>query len=419
MSRWEENFDNHPVHEALTQLRDWVESRDDELKSGETSERRRFLKTIDALENILSKVDKELAPTNHLDSLNNNLRHQNIWNQAQGYFNSGQVQNLINSNNHMVGPLASLSIFRGLTRSDDIQIDIKRIESQIDEVSDFLSRKKNESLDRLQELNDEVDYSRKVLDDLEKQVESRRSEVNSQMSKWQEQFSESQEKRLSYFSGIVEKAEQDFLSEKREVLDNAESEFNRHATHLSDRSKDILADSESKHKAILELYGLAAGDTVGGGYQKTADEEGGKANNWRRLSIVFVVLTAGWLLYVYGHPPIDSDPQSVVWARLITVFSMSAVLLGGAVFSARQSNRHRDDEKRSRWFALQVKAIDPFLSSLERSEQSRIKSALSEKMFSNGVDQSGDRKPVRSDYLSEDFVVRVVDTLAQYSRHNN
>jgi len=377
------------------------------------------LKTIDALENILSKVDKELAPTNHLDSLNNNLRHQNIWNQAQGYFNSGQVQNLINSNNHMVGPLASLSIFRGLTRSDDIQIDIKRIESQIDEVSDFLSRKKNESLDRLQELNDEVDYSRKVLDDLEKQVESRRSEVNSQMSKWQEQFSESQEKRLSYFSGIVEKAEQDFLSEKREVLDNAESEFNRHATHLSDRSKDILADSESKHKAILELYGLAAGDTVGGGYQKTADEEGGKANNWRRLSIVFVVLTAGWLLYVYGHPPIDSDPQSVVWARLITVFSMSAVLLGGAVFSARQSNRHRDDEKRSRWFALQVKAIDPFLSSLERSEQSRIKSALSEKMFSNGVDQSGDRKPVRSDYLSEDFVVRVVDTLAQYSRHNN
>jgi hypothetical protein len=50
-------------------------------------------------------------------------------------------------------------------------------------------------------------------------------------------------------------------------------------------------------------------------------------------------------------------------------FSLTAVLLYGAAYSAQQSTKHRNNEKRARWFALEIKAIDPFISSLPESDQ--------------------------------------------------
>ena len=50
-------------------------------------------------------------------------------------------------------------------------------------------------------------------------------------------------------------------------------------------------------------------------------------------------------------------------------FSLTAVLLYGAAYSAQQSTKHRNNEKRARWFALEIKAIDPFISSLPESDR--------------------------------------------------
>lgn len=61
--------------------------------------------------------------------------------------------------------------------------------------------------------------------------------------------------------------------------------------------------------------------------------------------------------------------------------SLTGVLLFGAAYSAQQSNCHRQSEKKMRWFALQVKAIDPFISSLEIETQHELKKALTERLF--------------------------------------
>src|SRR5690606_18584207 len=50
------------------------------------------------------------------------------------------------------------------------------------------------------------------------------------------------------------------------------------------------------------------------------------------------------------------------WHTMLIAFSISGVLLWGAAYSAQQSTRHRNNEKRARWFALEVKAFDPFIS---------------------------------------------------------
>jgi hypothetical protein len=82
MNRWQQKFDEHPIHETLNQLEDYVSKQFDDIKEDETQERRRFLKIISTYQELLSDLDPELVPVNQLDSLNNGLRHQNIWNQV-------------------------------------------------------------------------------------------------------------------------------------------------------------------------------------------------------------------------------------------------------------------------------------------------------------------------------------------------
>ncbi len=60
---------------------------------------------------------------------------------------------------------------------------------------------------------------------------------------------------------------------------------------------------------------------------------------------------------------------------------LTGVLLYGAAYSSQQSTRHRNNEKRTRGFALEVKAIDPFISSLGEEERNQLKRLLSEKLF--------------------------------------
>jgi hypothetical protein len=72
------------------------------------------------------------------------------------------------------------------------------------------------------------------------------------------------------------------------------------------------------------------------------------------------------------------------WQQFLLSVSLTGVLLFGAAYSGQQSNRHRDNEKKFRWFALQMKALDPYISSLDPEEQKELKKTLSEKFF-NGV----------------------------------
>ena len=71
--------------------------------------------------------------------------------------------------------------------------------------------------------------------------------------------------------------------------------------------------------------------------------------------------------------------------QMIKAFSVTAVLLFGAAYSAKQSNIHRDNEKRTRWFALEVNAIDPFIASLNEDDKKALKNKLSDKLFGQQV----------------------------------
>ncbi|MDO6671611.1 hypothetical protein [Cobetia amphilecti] len=93
-------------------------------------------------------------------------------------------------------------------------------------------------------------------------------------------------------------------------------------------------------------------------------------------------------------PDAETQNKDFPWYIMLIAFSISGVLLWGAAYSAQQSTKHRNNEKRARWFALEVKAFDPFISSLEPQQQQELKRQLAERIFGQNSTADEDSKVV-------------------------
>ncbi|MEO9779003.1 MAG: hypothetical protein ABJH07_08370 [Sedimentitalea sp.] len=132
---------------------------------------------------------------------------------------------------------------------------------------------------------------------------------------------------------------------------------------------------------MVGLWSIGMMASGAGGYQKTATDEHKAANTWRIVAMVSRGLGAVWLLSKFYLGFGRSSAGGVNWAELVTAGSLTLVLLAAAGYASRQSKTHRDLEQQMRWFSHEVKAIAPFLSSLDYIDQKELKKQLSERLF--------------------------------------
>lgn len=430
MSRWKEIFDKHPVHETLTWLDNAASSNVENLSDGEVEEQRRLKKIIEKYRAVLASIDPEIVPVNQLDALNNQLRHQNIANQVNAYLQSGKPSNLVAVNDFVTKHLTQLFILQSLSESTESQEKVSYIDSVVDSTINGLAAKKEKLEEQLNSVESLTKDQAKKLDALSEEIKKKQSELSTLSSDWQKQFSAAQESRSQEFS----KWRDTFTSEKskefEDIIDKYSELIKKQSAEVDDELNKIISDSKLKHESILDLYELTAGDSVGAAYIKSADDERGQANLWRGVSVGFIVITVVWLIFSFfynaeGGDIFNSDPDIAVsqdenspqesneelvdvhdskmgllennhfpWHIMLIAFSISGVLLWGAAYSAQQSTKHRNNEKRARWFALEVKAFDPFISSLKQEQQQELKRQLAERIFGQNSTADEDSKVV-------------------------
>lgn len=427
MNRWKEAFEKHPVHETLSWLDNAASSNVENLSEGEVEEQRRLKKIIERYRSVLSSIDPEIVPVNQLDSLNSQLRHQNITNRVNVYLQNGKPSNLVSVNDQLSKYLTSLSVFQSLSERSELQEKNSYIDSVVDGTMNSLAAKKEVLEDQLDNIELLTKEHAQKLETLSEEIKKKQIELTNLSSDWQNQFSASQESRSQEFS----KWRDTFSSEKSKEVQEKIDKYSEILDDQSARSKDeldkIILDSKSKHQSILELYELTAGDSVGAAYIKSADDERAQANLWRGVSVGFIVITVVWLVFSFFYNAekwniLVFDPANIVsqedntsqesneellhltdaetqnnyfpWHILLIAFSISGVLLWGAAYSAQQSTKHRNNEKRARWFALEVKAFDPFISSLEPQQRQELKRQLAERIFGQNSTTEEDSKVV-------------------------
>lgn len=409
MSRWKELFDAHPIHGTLGELRGMAETQFQDVDSQEVPEKRRFIKVICTFEEILGKLDPELTPTNQLDSLNTVLRapNQNIWNQLTAYAGNGNVAHLASANDHISNQLTTLSLLLAIAKRSAREAPLRGLEKVADEAAEALVAKKENVQEQYDILSESLGATQNELVKLTSTIEARRTATDNQLAQWQQQFADAQERRSAEYSSWRETTD----DKAKEAIQTIVNESKEKTTLLQDgtdaKLTEIIQDAKFKHQSILDLYELTAGDSVAAGYLKNADDEFKQANTWRHVTIGFIVATVIWLLIANFFDSAVNTDGNIVWSKLVTIISLTGVLLFGAAYSSQQSNRHRSNEKKTRWFALQVKAVDPFISSLTSDQQQTLKKALSEKLF-GGINEAGDKDGTVIDEHAWSVVVKSI-----------
>ena len=114
MSRWTDQFDNHPIRETIKQTQDWIDTKFEDIDSDHESEKRRLSKVIESIVSVLDGMDPEFYPEAQLTALNNHLRQANFWNQLSSYSSNGNVQHLKTANDHMNSQAANIYQLAGM-----------------------------------------------------------------------------------------------------------------------------------------------------------------------------------------------------------------------------------------------------------------------------------------------------------------
>lgn len=381
MNRWQEQLANHPIHATLGEARALAETEHENSSAELEAEKRRLLKLLDYIETVLEQVDPEIVPFNLLDNLNNGIRHQNIWNQLVAYSNNGTIGHIKNANNSFSTQLPVVTQLAVFSKEPAVTKQLKTLERSVDAFTDTVHKKQEGLVDKVASTEAERVAVEEKLKELSSAVDAKKTETEQLTAAWQKEFSAAQSERKSEFETWRKQVSVDLESRVEKLIEVNSTKLQTTNQDFTTQIASFLSEAEEKHQSILDLHEIVAGDSVAAGYLQNAQDEKGQANFWRWASISFIMATAGWTGFSYFYAP-GVDPESLgYWGQAIKAFSVAGVLLFGAVYSSKQSNLHRRNEQRTRWLALEVKAIDPFIASLTADEQKELKKALSEKLF--------------------------------------
>lgn len=390
MNRWQEQFDNHPIHATLSSIEELANTEPATATEDDPSEKRRLLKITSAFQETISQLDPEITPFNQLDALNKSLT-QHVINHLNAYEQNGNTANLTTANQYFSGQLVSLSYLIPISKRSHQLHPTKKLEALVDSTTAKIVHKAHDLENKLTKLNETIAAQETRLNELDALAETRKQATDASLSEWQKQFSDAQDNRSTEFNSWREKADDKATSSTKALVDKTSGALEDHSTKFKERIDTIISDADNKHQAILNLYELTATTSVAGGYLKNANDEAKQANFWRWASVLFIAATATWLVCAYSLNTGTNDFGEIDWSKLLMTFSLTGVLLWGSAYAAQQSTKHRNSEKKTRWFALEVAAFDPFISSMETEQQNELKKQLSERLF--GQSSSSDDDP--------------------------
>ncbi len=356
------------------------------------SERRRLLKIIDLIEETISGLDPEIVPVSNLNDINERLRQSSFWDLVQAYKSNPDPSQLTSANAHIDGHLPSIYEIMWMKEDKKVLKLNKSVEKSFDDFVEAVEKKNDEFVGEASKLESGLAATSSKQQTVEAAMDQLALGHGEKMNEWATEFTMSQTDRLENFADAQatrsKEFERWFAPFQKGTAAKAEKIIDLRATTLSEfyesfkkDTDEMRLDAENRHKQILELHGLVAGDGVVAGYVNNAESEKKQANFWRWVAIAFIAATAVWLGVTYFTDASSGLNAGEILARMARIVPLTAVFIYGAVYASKQSSFHRNNEKQTRWFALEVKAIDPFIAALDSTQQKELKVVLTDRIF--------------------------------------
>lgn len=382
MSQWSQDFKNHGIHITLGELEDFLKGDVGEVSEEFSSALMRINKFLSCLRKSIGRADPDIFPLAELGELDNQLRSSGLYDCLSAYEQSRTLDHLSDANDAID--------FTLLPRFDKFLI------------SRFTEESLVSSYDIQDILNSFAKFANEKINDLSEVHNEQQVKVNQLAS-----LAEEIRTKLERIESDTNTRNQQWLLETKTIQDQQSTTFN----NWMDK---IQSDVSKKHQNILELHGLVAEDAVSAGYLNDGEKEKSQANLWRKISVGFIAITSLWLFASFILAYFSGDGSSTkFWESMVRTFSLSGVLMFGAIYAARQSKSHRDQERRARWYGLEMKALDPYISSLNKNDKNELKKRLAASYFSGHrrLDQSeissGKGEKINSQIF--DALIKIID----------
>jgi len=195
----------------------------------------------------------------------------------------------------------------------------------------------------------------------------------------------------------------DFLHELSEVqqglevdVENSKSSIDKEVEGFHERKRELIEHIESVASSAAEK-GVVAD------HQRTAANEKVVADWLRSIAVVIMLSIVGVAGYSIIYLESFTTEQTIL--RLIA----SLLLTMPAAYLARESAKHRQQQHRYHEIALNVAAVNPLISGLEKDQQDRIRAQIASDLLS--ANTTGASQPI-SDPMpinTNDLLLKLID----------
>lgn len=410
-----QEVENHRFFKTLSKIDSLVEKLKAEAASDTVPQWHRFLAQYEFLKSNVEGSEKIFIPNHVLNVGGGDLN--TVYNHLHNYSSSKEISQINASIDHLSNTVENFNtVYRSgykkvYNKSIDnfyktLNIAVSDADEQLEHLLsrfEILSAELDSAKGRVDEISSSyIDNVNEVKVSIEKRIEAIEAQASARLSDFDKRFSDREADRTDRYN-----SEMDAVREKMNLIRNDISDFQSHQREKTSSvlkgyleevrgyTEETESDLKDKRDKIANLFQIVTTDSVTGDFKRQVEQESMVANNYRVLAMILMISSAFlllipylWAIFINGDYLIDLES---VLARL----PLSTLLLIPAGYAARESGKHRSNERSLRAMYTQIAALDPYLESLPEDARNIIKSQLVEKYFVGSV-QFGDANVARS-----------------------
>ena len=401
MSKWEDRIQNSATYTAAKKLLARLNEIDSDSMSLEAIDAiNRAKLVIELLVDRLDNTDSRLLSISNLDNISSHLSN------ASSCFDNWQNtrDDMYLGISYMNGYIDNiLSYIPSLTPTMDIKETRKAIAGlnrlvgqykrtaakEIDSISAKGTTAEKTIDEKVTEAKNEFEALGVKIDELNKDLKDIKDSSNKISAEQQLSFTKSE--------NIRNEAVNKFIEDQKRTIEETFSKKSDEADRITDDIDKKLNATEAKAEDSLaridELLNIAGDKTLIHDYSSSAKEDMEAADRWRKITMFLLFAVLGfscWVVYEIIHTK-DASWQFLVARAFVMLFA------GGiAGYTATQSSEHRKAQRANQRTAHQLKALKPYLLSIEGDVKLRneIIKTVAYRIFNNEEDNQV-KKPKR------------------------
>ena len=401
MSKWEDRIQNSATYTAAKKLLARLNEIDSDSMSLEAIDAiNRAKLVIELLVDRLDNTDSRLLSISNLDNISSHLSNASScfdnWQNTRddmylgiSYMN-GYIDNILSyipsltptmdikeTRKAIAGLNRSVGQYKRVTTKEINNISVKgtAAEKTIDE--------------KVTEAKNEFEALGVKIDELNKDLKDIKDSSNSISTEQQLSFTKSE--------NVRNEAVNKFIEDQKRTIEETFSKKSDEADRITDDIDKKLNATEAKAEDSLaridELLNMAGDKTLIHDYSSSAKEDTEAADRWRKITMFLLFAVLGFSCWVVCEVIHIKD---VSWQFLVARAFVMLIAGGVAGYTATQSSEHRKAQRANQRTAHQLKALKPYLLSIEGDVKLRneIIKTVAYRIFNNEEDNQV-KKPKR------------------------